>query len=194
MWRAPLLKLSLKPAAPWVDNSPAVKFFDAALLSAAIGLTCSSVFLFASDYPGTFVPTCSPPPVETTAQRSKDFIAIVIHGASPACRHREPGSQDSKAHFVVPMEGDDGVVRIEATTRWREQLTADHTRNKTVNRRSIAVWMELATAESLPSPAQSEALRRLVDRLRSVYGIPAERIFTHSEVDVATTCGSAVRP
>jgi N-acetyl-anhydromuramyl-L-alanine amidase AmpD len=117
----------------------------------------------------------------------------VIHGASAACRARDPGSQDSKAHFIVPQEGEDGVVHIEATARWREQLTAEHTRNKTVNRRSIAVWLELESPDSLPSPAQSEALARLVARLRSVYGIPADRIFTHSEVDVETMCGSAAR-
>ena len=117
----------------------------------------------------------------------------MIHGASAACRARDPGSQDSKAHFIVPQEGEDGVVHIEATARWREQLTAEHTRNKTVNRRSIAVWLELESPDSLPSPAQSEALARLVARLRSVYGIPADRIFTHSEVDVETMCGSAAR-
>ncbi len=174
----------------WADNSPAVKIFDAALLSTAIGLTCSSVYLFASDYPATYVPTAAPPPVETTVPLSKDFIAVVIHGASAACRAREAGSQDSKAHFIVPAEDAEGVVRIEATPRWREQLTAQHTRNKIVNRRSIAVWVDLPMPESEPSPAQSAALAVLVDRLRALYGIPAERIFTHAEVDVGTTCGS----
>lgn len=169
-----------------------MKFFDAALLSTAIGLTCSSVFLFASDYPASFVPTSAPPPVESTAPRSKDFIAIVIHG-SPACRSSDPGSQDSKAHFVIPGEGEDGVVRIEATARWREQLTAEHTRNKAVNRRSIAIWLVLPGPDFGPSPAQTAALAGLVDRLRSIYGIPLERTFTHSDVDVDTTCGSIVR-
>jgi hypothetical protein len=170
-----------------------VRIFDAALLSTAIGLTCSSVFLFASDYPASFVPTISPPPVETTAPRSRDFIAVVIHGASASCRAREPGSQDSKAHFVVPLEGEDGAVRVEATARWREQLTAEHTRNRTVNRRSIAVWMDLPAPDAGPSSAQAAALAALLERLRSVYGIPADRIFTHFEVDVETTCGSTVR-
>jgi len=169
-----------------------VKLFDAALLSTAIGLTCSSAFLFASDYPASFVPTEAPPPVETTAPRSKDFIAVVIHAAA-TCRARDPGSQDSRAHFVVPLEGEDGVVRIEATSRWREQLTAEHTRNKTVNRRSIAVWLECPAADVSPSPAQFAALAKLLERLKSVYGIPAERIFTHSEVDIDTTCGTVIR-
>jgi N-acetylmuramoyl-L-alanine amidase-like protein len=169
-----------------------VKIYDAALLSTAIGLTCSTVFLFASDYPASYVPTASPPPIETTAPRSKDFIAVVIHGASAACRARDPGSQDSRAHFIVPAEGEDGVVRIEATPRWREQLTAEHTRNKPVNRRSIAVWVDLPSPDSEPSPAQATALAGLVARLRAVYGIPAEHIFTHAEVDVETTCGACV--
>ena len=159
----------------------------------AIGLTCSSAFLFASDYPASFVPTEPPPPLEITAPRSKDFIAVVIHGAAPGCRARDPGSQDSRAHFIVPLEGEDGVVRIEATSRWREQLTAEHTRNKTVNRRSIAVWMELPGADINPSPAQSAALVRLLERLKAIYGIPAERIFTHADVDVDTTCGNMIR-
>ena len=171
-----------------------MKIYDAALLATAVGLTCSTVFLFASDYPETFVPASHPPPVETSVPPTKDFIAIVIHGTSGACRPRDPGSQDSRAHFVVPPEGGDGGVRIEATPRWREQLTAEHTRNRTVNRRSIAIWVELPAPEASPSPAQAAALAALVVRLRSLYGIPAERIFTHSGVDVSTTCGSTAAP
>jgi hypothetical protein len=171
-----------------------LKIFDAALLSTAIGLTCSSVFLFASDYPASFVPTTSPPPLETTVPRSKDFIAVVIHGASVSCRARDPGSQDSRAHFIVPLEGEDGVVRVESTPRWREQLIAEHTRNKAVNRRSIAVWMDLTSPDSSPSPGQAAALRALLERLRAVYGIPANLIFSHAEVDVETTCGAVVGP
>ena len=182
----------LKPAAPGVDNYPAVRFFDAALLSTAIGLTCSSVFLFASDYPASFVPATPGAPIETTVPRSKDFIAIVIHGAS-ACRAQEPGSKDYRAHFLVPQEDATGVVSIESTPRWREQLTADHTRNRTVNRRSIAVWVELKAADSSPSPAQSAAVTTLVERLRSVYGIPADMVFTHAEVDVDVKCGAVFR-
>ena len=166
-----------------------MKIFDAALLSTAIGLTCSSVFLFASDYPDSYVTMTAPPPLETTVPRTKDFIAVVIHGASKTCRARDPGSQDSRAHFIVPAEDLDGTVRIEATPRWKEQLTAEHTRNKTVNRRSIAVWIELSGPEAEPSPAQSAALDGLIDRLKALYGIPAEHIFTHAEVDVDTTCG-----
>jgi N-acetyl-anhydromuramyl-L-alanine amidase AmpD len=169
-----------------------VRFFDAALLSTAIGLTCSSVFLFASDYPSSFVPASAEAPLETSVPRSKDFIAIVIHGAS-TCRAQEPGSKDSRAHFLVPQEDANGLVAIEATPRWREQLTAQHTRNRTVNRRSVAVWVELAVPDAGPSPAQAAALARLVERLRTAYGIPAERVFTHAEVDVDVTCGSVFR-
>jgi N-acetyl-anhydromuramyl-L-alanine amidase AmpD len=169
-----------------------VRIFDAALLSTAIGLTCSSVFLFASDYPASFVPTAPPPPVETTAPRSKDFVAVVIHAAA-TCKPRDPGSQDSRAHFIVPQEDQSGIVRIEATPRWREQLAADHTRNKTVNRRSIGVWVELASPDAVPSPAQSSALASLVGKLRTNYGIPPERVFTHAEVDVETKCGTVLR-
>ena len=169
-----------------------MRIFDAALLSTAIGLTCSSVFLFASDYPASFVPTAPPPPVETTAPRSKEFIAIVIHAAA-TCKPRDPGSQDSRAHFIVPLEDESGIVRIEATSRWREQLTADHTRNKTVNRRSIGVWVELASPDAVPSPAQSSALASLTGRLRAICGIPAERVFTHADVDVDTKCGTVLR-
>lgn len=167
-----------------------MRIFDAALLSTAIGLTCSSVYLFASDYPASFVPTTAPPPIETTVPRSKDFIAVVIHAG---CKPSAPGSKDSQAHFVIPQEGDDGVVRIEATARWREQLTGEHTRNKTVNRRSIAVWIVVPGPDFGPSAAQTSALATLVDRLRSVYGIPAERIFTHAEVDVDVKCGGLIR-
>src|SRR5262245_14006694 len=154
-----------------------MRLFDAALLSTAIGLTCSSVFLFASDYPASYVQTAAPLPLETTVPRSKEFLAIVIHGA---CTPADPGSQDTKAHFVVPMEDEDGVVRIEATPRWKEQLTAEHTRNKTVNRRSIAVWVRLPGPDFGPSPAQSAVTAALVEKLRSNYGIPAERVFTHA--------------
>jgi hypothetical protein len=167
-----------------------MKMFDAGLLSLAIGLTCSSVFLYASDYPASFVPTAAPLPVETAVPRSKDFLAIVIHGA---CKPAEPGSQDTKAHFVVPAEGEDGVVRIESTPRWKEQLTAEHTRNKTVNRKSIAVWIQLPGADFSPSPAQVSATAALVEKLKAVYGIPPERVFTHADVDVDTTCGASLR-
>ena len=167
-----------------------MKIFDAALLSTAIGLTCSSVFLYASDYPASFVPSVSQVPVETTAPRSEDFIAIVIHAG---CKAQAAGSQDSKAHFIVPREGDDGVVRIEATPRWKEQLTAEHTRNKTVNRRSIGVWVELASPDAVPSPAQSSALSTLIGKLRTNYGIPPDRVFTHADVDVETKCGTVLR-
>jgi hypothetical protein len=167
-----------------------VKFFDAALLSTAIGLTCSSVFLFASDYPGSFVPAAATAPLETTAPRSKDFIAIVIHGA---CRAQEPGSKDSRAHFRVPREDASGFVAIEATPRWKEQLTSEHTRNRTVNRRSIAVWVDLAARDAGPSPAQAAALALLVERLRSTYGIAGDLVFTHADVDVDVTCGAVFK-
>jgi len=169
-----------------------LRIFDAALLSTAIGLTCSSVFLFASDYPGSFVPAATPLPVESIAPRSKDFIAIVVH-ASAGCRASDPGSQDSRAHFMIPRQDESGLVRVEATARWRDQLAAEHTRNKTVNRRSIAIWLDLPGKDENPTPAQSAALTGLVDRLRSMYGIPRDRVFTHEDVDVETKCGARVK-
>ena len=169
-----------------------MKILDAALLSTAIGLTCSTLFLFASDYPSGYVPTVLPPPLETTVPHSKDFMAIVIHGSSEACRKSDPGSRDSRAHFVVPMEDEEGVVRIESTPRWREQLAATHTRNLAVNRRSIAVWVDLPVPGAEPSPAQRAALADLVARLRAQYGIPEHRVFAHAEVDVQTGCGSGI--
>lgn len=169
-----------------------MKIFDAALLATAFGLTCSSVFLFASDYPGSFVPAAAPLPIETTAPRSKDFIAIVVHAAA-GCRASDPGSQDSRAHFTIPREDESGLVTVEATARWRDQLAAEHTRNKVVNRRSIAVWLDLSKDDARPTPAQTAALAGLVERLRSVYGIPKDRVFTHEDVDVETKCGALVK-
>ncbi|HEY3225365.1 MAG TPA: peptidoglycan recognition family protein [Planctomycetota bacterium] len=171
-----------------------MKILDAALLSTAIGLTCSTLFLFASDYPEGYIPTVLPPPLETSVPRSKEFLAIVVHGASDDCRRSDPGSRDSRVHFVVPVENAEGAVRIESTTRWREQLAAAHTRNLVVNRRSIAVWVEIPTAESDPSPAQMAALADLISRLRAQYGIPENRVFAHADVDLETTCGSGSVP
>ncbi|HTF55947.1 MAG TPA: peptidoglycan recognition family protein [Planctomycetota bacterium] len=171
-----------------------MKILDAALLSTAIGLTCSTLFLFASDYPEGYVPTVLPPPLETSVPRSKEFLAIVVHGASDDCRKSDPGSRDSRAHFVVPVEDERGAVRIESTPRWREQLAAAHTRNLVVNRRSIAVWVEIPTPGSDPSPAQKAALADLITRLRAQYGIPGSRVFAHADVDVQTSCGSGVVP
>lgn len=171
-----------------------MKILDAALLSTAIGLTCSTLFLFASDYPEGYVPTVLPPPLETSVARSKEFLAIVVHGASDDCRKSDPGSRDSRAHFVIPVEDAGGAVRIESTPRWREQLAAAHTRNLVVNRRSIAVWVEIPVAGADPTPAQEAALADLIARLRAQYGIPEDRVFAHAEVDLETKCGSGVVP
>jgi len=167
-----------------------MKILDAALLSLALGLTCSTLFLFGSDYPAGYVPTVPPPPLGTDVPHSMEFRAIVLHGASPACLRAEPGSRDSRAHFVVPVEDDAGRVLIEATPRWREQLAAVHTRNVMVNRRSIAVWVDLADSSDSPSPAQKAAILDLVNRLRAQFGIPASRVFAHADVDLDAPCGA----
>jgi hypothetical protein len=167
-----------------------MKILDAALLSLALGLTCSTLFLFGSDYPAGYVPTVPPPPLMTDVPRSMEFRAIVLHGASPGCRRADPGSRDSRAHFVVPAEDDAGRVLVEATSRWREQLAAVHTRNVAVNRRSISVWVDLPAPGASPSPAQRAALVDLVKRLQAQFGIPVSRVFAHAEVDLDAPCGA----
>jgi N-acetyl-anhydromuramyl-L-alanine amidase AmpD len=116
-----------------------------------------------------------------------DYKAIIIHGPSSACPRTRPGSRDVQAHFIIPPIDATGTVRPEPTARWKEQLAATHTRNTSVNRKSISIWIDAPSGE--PAAVQIEALRDLVGRLRAEYGIAADRIYSHAEVDTVS-CGA----
>ena len=90
-------------------------------------------------------------------------------------------------HFVIGNgEGmSDGAV--EATFRWRGQLSGAHAGDAAANDRGVGVAFVGDFTKTDPTPAQLAAARRLIVHLRAKYRIPADRVLPHGAL-VATKC------
>ncbi|MBI4566633.1 MAG: N-acetylmuramoyl-L-alanine amidase [Planctomycetes bacterium] len=170
-----------------------MKILDALLLSFAISLSFLTLYVLGSDYPAGFV--AKPPifDVDPRVPPSNQFRAIVIHGGPKACRSSAPGSKDGQAHFIVSRPNGQEAVRVEATPRWQEQFPSRHTRNREWNRHAIAIWVDSEPSARGWTAAQRAMLSELVRRLRVRYGIPAERVYLHGDIEPAVSCGRTRR-
>ena len=90
-------------------------------------------------------------------------------------------------HFLIGNgEGmPDGAV--EATFRWRGQLSGAHAGRRAENELGVGVCLVGDFDAADPTPAQLASARRLIAFLRERYDLPAERVVPHGEIS-ATAC------
>lgn len=126
--------------------------------------------------------------------------AIVIHhsaapfgtGESLNAQARSAGLQGMGYHFVVGNGNglDDGDVHV--GYRWLQQVPGAHTagsKGDWYNRHGIGVCLVGNFDRQRPTQAQLRRLGELVRELQTKFGIPAERVFLHSEVAPTTSPG-----
>jgi N-acetyl-anhydromuramyl-L-alanine amidase AmpD len=168
-----------------------MKPVDVLLLSFAIGLTAFTVHVF-SDAPP---PSAPAPEALTRAPANPAFRSVVLHhsathGGSAAAFERNHRTRlgGLAYHFVIGNGSGRPDGTVEIGYRWRDQLTAPHTKNAEANRESIAVCLVGDFQSKGPTVRQAQALIDLLTRLCREYKIPAERVRSHREVDAETLC------
>lgn len=90
-------------------------------------------------------------------------------------------------HFVIGNGDGMGDGEIEPTFRWREQMHGAHAGDEEHNQHGIGVCLVGNFEDAPPSPAQMQAVKRLVNVLKAEYGIPSNKIIGHSDIK-ATAC------
>lgn len=136
--------------------------FDRALLALAVGLTLSTVYLFASDYPGG---DASPSPLPPLPGR-----AIVLHDTGSP--HRQPGLR-LLYHGVVSR------TALWSEEAWKGTLLP-HTARTEINEASLSIGVD--------PDFETEALLEFLTRLCREYHIPSRRILAHEELEKDRTC------
>lgn len=181
-----------------------MKPFDVLLLSFAIGLTAFTAYIF-SGAPAPAAPSSAGqgsasegrPPAEapTRAPANPAFRSIVLHhsathGGSAAAFERDHRTRlgGLAYHFVIGNGSGRPDGTVETGYRWRDQLTAPHTKNAEANRESIAICLVGDFQARGPTDRQVQSLMDLLDRLCRDYRIPADRVRSHREVDAETLC------
>lgn len=93
-------------------------------------------------------------------------------------------------HFVIGNGNGMGDGAIEPTFRWKKQMQGAHAGVKEYNERGIGVALIGNFEERDPTPAQLEALRRLLAALTRRYGIAPENVIGHSDIKSTACPGS----
>ncbi|NLW85304.1 MAG: N-acetylmuramoyl-L-alanine amidase [Planctomycetes bacterium] len=148
----------------------------------------------------------SPPPARIEpadakwlAQGYRPWRYIVVHHSATAGGnaqvfdefHRlKRGWDELGYHFVITNGngGPDGLVEV--GSRWNVQKWGAHTGgtpDNEYNEYGIGICLVGDFTDSLPSQAQMESLRRLLEYLSARYGIPARNIIGHRDAPGAKT-------
>ncbi len=96
-------------------------------------------------------------------------------------------------HFVIGNGNGMGDGEIEPTFRWKKQMHGAHAGVNEYNQRGIGIALIGNFEEHDPTPAQIQALQRLLIALARRYGIAPEDIIGHSDVK-STACPGARFP
>jgi hypothetical protein len=137
----------------------------------------------------------------------RDWQAIVIHhaaqesgdAASIGRVHRDVNKWDGLGyHFVIGNGTQSGNGEIEVGFRWREQREGAHARARAGddnrwNLHGIGICLVGDFTNVAPSPAQMDALVRLVRALMAEYHLDAKDVFPHKIVH-DTECPGARFP
>lgn len=130
---------------------------------------------------------------------ARPWTAIVLHHSATRRgnaaifdkQHREKGWGGVGYAFVIGNGTDTGDGEIEVTFRWREQRDGVHA--KGWDDVSIGICLVGNYEETPPTPAQREALVRLLRHLRRRFAIPAERVVAHKKLN-PTACPGRLFP
>ncbi len=130
---------------------------------------------------------------------ARPWTAIVLHHSATKRgsaalfdpQHRAKGWGGVGYAFVIGNGTDTGDGEIEVTFRWREQRDGVHA--KGWDDVSIGICLVGNYEETPPTPAQREALVRLVRHLRRRFAIPAERVVAHHKLN-PTACPGRLFP
>jgi N-acetyl-anhydromuramyl-L-alanine amidase AmpD len=116
---------------------------------------------------------------------------IVIHHSgisvgTPAAMdryHRERGMENGLAyHFVIGNGHGMKDGQIYVGNRWKKQLQGGHLAIEELNQVSIGICLIGNFDTERPTPAQMASLQSLLRKLRSLTGLPATAITTHSVI------------
>ncbi|REJ86439.1 MAG: N-acetylmuramoyl-L-alanine amidase [Planctomycetota bacterium] len=96
-------------------------------------------------------------------------------------------------HFVIGNGNGMPDGAIEPTFRWDDQSSGAHAGVGEYNRDGIGVCLVGNFEETEPTPAQIEAVKRLVGALKSEYGLGSAQVLRHGELK-ATACPGRLFP
>jgi hypothetical protein len=128
-------------------------------------------------------------PAEVAVESPRAWGVIVVHHSATArgsakvfdAWHRQKGWDGIGYDFVVGNGSDTGDGEIEVTFRWREQREGAHA--KGWNDLAVGICLVGNFEETDPTPAQREALVRLVRHLRRRFQVPPERVVGHGSLN-----------
>jgi N-acetyl-anhydromuramyl-L-alanine amidase AmpD len=170
-----------------------MKPLDILLFSVATGLSLFTVYAFCAGE--SEIPLPEPAPHAPAAPRNPAFRSIVLHhsathGGSAAAFERDhrPRLGGLAYHFIVGNGSGSPDGGVEVGYRWKDQIPGPHTKNPEINAQSIAVCLVGDLRSAPPTEKQVAALLDLLERLCREYGIPADRVRSHREVDAETLC------
>ncbi len=165
-----------------------MKQLDLLLVSLAIGLTTFTVYVLGGG--NSDAAETEAPPERNLAFRSIVLHHSGTHGGSATAFERDHRTRlgGLAYHFIVGNGCGSPDGAVETGYRWRDQIPGPHTKNTAANEESIAVCVVGDFTAAPPTLKQVEALLPLLERLCREYGIPAERIRSHQEVDPVTLC------
>jgi hypothetical protein len=131
----------------------------------------------------------------------------VHHSATPSGNaeifdrwHRDNNKWDGVGYdFVIGNGSDSGDGQVEVTFRWRQQRTGAHcggTPDNWANEEAVGICLVGDFSYSEPTPAQMQALIKLVRFLQQRYDIPTERVYGHGQTPGArvTECPGRAFP
>lgn len=149
--------------------------------------------------------TASPSSIEvifntTSPLRKEQWQAIVIHDSGSAAD--SPESLDAKARgmglrglgydFVIGNGNGMADGQLHVGYRWRGQLAGAHAAGKDAdwfNRHAVGICLVGDGNRQRPTAAQVSQLVRLVNTLRRELGVPAERVYLHSQLAAVDSPG-----
>ena len=174
-------------------------------------LPADSILSLPTSPPATAEPPAPPskaPPGEFPASWVPSAYArpwrwiVIHHSASDAGSaeifdrwHRARGWDELGYHFVITngQGGEDGLVQV--GSRWVKQKWGAHcggTPNNDYNNHGIGICLVGDFCDKLPSPAQLQALRKLVIFLADRYGIGGSCVIGHCDApNSSTACPGA---
>ena len=149
-------------------------------------------YLKANDSPGTTKSDFEPP----RGYRRWRYI-VIHHSAGPSGNaqtfdkmHRAKGWDGLGYHFVIDNGNGGPDGRIETGPRWRSQKWGAHTGNtpaNAYNNYGVGICLVGDFTDKMPTPAQRQALAKLVSQLCTRYSIPAQNVIGHRDAPGAST-------
>lgn len=140
--------------------------------------------------------------------RERHWTAVVIHHSATASGnadifdrwHREGNHWDGVGYdFVIGNGSDSADGEIEVTFRWTQQRAGAHcggTPDNWANEEAVGICLVGDFSQEGPTPAQMQALTKLVRFLQHRYDIPISRVYGHGQTPGArvTECPGRAFP